>query len=80
LESLDEYNSKIEDSGVPLAEVDQREVSKDPEIQEIKEQLSLIIEELLQNENIILPQITDIAKLLKTVKELLDDEIDERLK
>lgn len=80
LETLNEFNSKIEESGVSLVEIDQREVSKDPEIEDIKNQLSQIIEELLQNENIILPQITDIAKLLKTVKELLDDEIDERLK
>ena len=80
LESLAEYNAKIEESGIPLSEVDQREVSKDPEIEDIKIQLTQIIEDLLSNENVILPQITDITKLLKNVKELLDDEIEERLK
>ena len=80
MESLAEYNAKIEESGIPLSEVDQREVSKDPEIEDIKIQLTQIIEDLLSNENVILPQITDITKLLKNVKELLDDEIDERLK
>ena len=36
LETLNEFNSKIEESGVSLVEIDQREVSKDPEIEDIK--------------------------------------------
>ena len=78
-DKLNGFVDEIEKVMEPLTLLSEREVTADPEISHINENIKIIDQELMSLEEAVIPNNLKIQRLQKTIKMILDNEIARKL-